>query len=136
MSLILSGTGALTLPSGSVLSAAPATGDRSAMIATMSKFLDEFGASLTTSGYQKLPSGLIVQWGLSSSITSGAGIAITLPIAYPTGHLWAGATASGAGAITASISCAVNTLSLTQVSVYHFAGGGGAANYRWISIGY
>lgn len=40
-----------------------------------------FGSSLTASGYQKLPSGLIIQWGLLSS--PGLTGAVTLPIAMP-----------------------------------------------------
>lgn len=43
------------------------------------------GASLSTNGYQKLPSGLIIQWGRASVATNGS--AITLPVAYPNAHL-------------------------------------------------
>lgn len=86
MSLTLSGTGALTLPSGTLLAAAPATGDRTALVATMSKFLDEFGSSLAASGYQKLPSGLIIQWGAvpaASMTAQGSIAAFTFPIVFP-----------------------------------------------------
>lgn len=40
-----------------------------------------FGASLAASGYQKLPSGLIIQWGTASLTTAPS--TITLPIAFP-----------------------------------------------------
>lgn len=40
-----------------------------------------FGASLSTSGYQKLPSGLIFQWGLGA--TAGQTGTVTFPIAFP-----------------------------------------------------
>jgi len=41
-----------------------------------------FGSSVALNGYQKLPSGLIVQWGSSQS--NSAGIAsFTLPITFP-----------------------------------------------------
>lgn len=43
---------------------------------------ESFGASFATSGYQKLPSGLFIQWG-SASLTTSA-LTITLPIAFPT----------------------------------------------------
>lgn len=42
-----------------------------------------FGASLSTNGYQKLPNGLIIQWGL---IAGGASYA-TFPIAFPNSSL-------------------------------------------------
>lgn len=56
----------------------PATGTRSQAIATMQKFADEFGGSLATNGYQKLPSGLIIQWGAVS-----ANGAKSFPISFP-----------------------------------------------------
>lgn len=35
-------------------------------------------------GYQKLPSGLVIQWGITSSVSSGATHAVTLPTPFPT----------------------------------------------------
>lgn len=43
-----------------------------------------FGSSLGTSGYQKLPSGLIVQWGVGTASASGP-ISVSYPIAFPAG---------------------------------------------------
>ncbi|KVG24745.1 gp53-like domain-containing protein [Burkholderia ubonensis] len=43
--------------------------------------LGDFGNSLSTSGYQKLPSGLIIQWGLGA--TSGQTGTVTFPLAFP-----------------------------------------------------
>lgn len=41
--------------------------------------------SLTGSGYQKLPGGLIIQWGTSVAVTNaGGGESVTYPIAFPT----------------------------------------------------
>ncbi|MBS1198681.1 MAG: putative phage tail protein [Proteobacteria bacterium] len=42
-----------------------------------------FGASLGAAGYQKLPSGLIVQWGTVTTSAS-ADTAVTFPITFPT----------------------------------------------------
>lgn len=61
----------------------PATGNRSTLLATMQKFADEFDASLAASGYQKLPSGLIVQWGAATS-NNASDQGVTFPIAFPT----------------------------------------------------
>lgn len=83
MSLSLPGTGAMVLPSGSTMAANPATGDRSAQLATMQKFADEFGVSLTGNGYQKLPTGLIIQWGQVSSVAGNGNATMTYPLAFP-----------------------------------------------------
>lgn len=59
-----------------------------------------FTSLLTTSGYQKLPGGLIIQWcaiPLSTAIASGGNIAITFPIAFPNGPLAAALTPDLAG---------------------------------------
>lgn len=43
-----------------------------------------FGANLASAGYQKLPSGLLIQWGTwTASATPGAAVAVTFPIAFP-----------------------------------------------------
>jgi|GEM_PF-671105 len=48
----------------------------------------KFAAALTMSGYQKLPSGLIIQWGSQTeSIASAGGGNIVFPIAFPTALL-------------------------------------------------
>lgn len=46
----------------------------------------EFSYLTSTNGYQKLPSGLIVQWGTSSSASSNP-TSVTFPIAFPTACL-------------------------------------------------
>lgn len=102
--LLLNDDGTL---SGSV---SPATGLRSAALATMQKFADEFGASLATNGYQKLPSGLIIQWGTYT--LSGGTTAYNLPIAFPTVFL--------AGFLTDGNCSANSTMSLETFSVSQF----------------
>lgn len=42
-----------------------------------------FGASLAASGFQMFPSGLIIQWGTTTSSSSSAGVSTTFPIAFP-----------------------------------------------------
>jgi hypothetical protein len=39
---------------------------------------------LVASGFQKLPGGLIVQWGMTGSVGNGAIAAVNFPIAFPT----------------------------------------------------
>lgn len=63
----------------------PALGDRTTKAATMACFSQEFGSSLGASGYQKLPSGLIIQWGtVASNSVAPYTTTVTLPIAFPT----------------------------------------------------
>ena len=46
-----------------------------------------FGASVTTySGYQKLPGGVIMQWGTYNTTGTSTGATVTFPIAFPTGY--------------------------------------------------
>ncbi|WP_035372828.1 gp53-like domain-containing protein [Pseudoduganella violaceinigra] len=57
-----------------------AVGDQSAKAATTA-FVNQ-GHSLLANGYQKLPSGLLIQWG--SVVTSVSGdVAVTFPVAFP-----------------------------------------------------
>lgn len=47
----------------------------------------EWTKSAAASGYLKLPSGMIIQWGVTASIASGVNSGITFPLAFPTGCL-------------------------------------------------
>ena len=93
----------------------------------------DFGASLATSGYQKLPSGLIVQWG---GATTGAGgvVAWTLPIAFTTAVFHAQAIQVGA------VNEAVNLMAYGGASitfnVWSSAGGVSGRNLACVAIGH
>lgn len=60
-------------------------------------------AVLSASGYQKLPSGLIIQWGQVGVIAASSSLTVTFPIAYPNAAIStvvsAGATGSGSPVI-------------------------------------
>lgn len=43
----------------------------------------DFGAVMQRPGYQKLPSGLIIQWGTTPASSSSAGVATTFPLPFP-----------------------------------------------------
>lgn len=66
--------------------------------------LSALGSSFAPNGYQKLPSGLIIQWGGTQVYASdGAnGTVVSLPVAFPTALLCAQATDSGASAFAYS----------------------------------
>lgn len=46
-------------------------------------YAPQFGASLTGDGYQRLPSGLIVQWGNCTNSSVSGAVTTTFPIAFP-----------------------------------------------------
>ncbi|MDF3936648.1 gp53-like domain-containing protein [Pseudomonas citronellolis] len=78
-SSIGSGSWILIDSTGGAIQTPPATQSQQAVN------LGQFLATLTVSGYQKLPSGLIIQWGsVTNSATTGSPTAVTLPIAFPT----------------------------------------------------
>lgn len=97
------------------------------------KVSSAFGSSLSANGYQKLPSGLILQWGVTAGVTTS--IAITFPIAFPNGVLGTGyggkissdaATYNGVG---------FNGISTTGMTFFTGTGTAGAG-VRWFAIGY
>lgn len=104
-------------------------------IATL-KYADEFSASLAGNGYQKLPSGLIIQWGQTGNIVAGGSQAISFPVAFTTSvysMAFANAYATGVASITASIGATFSG-ALVGFTAYNQ----GTANNNaagWIAIG-
>lgn len=117
----------------------PTLGDRTTKAATMACFSQEFGASLAANGWQKLPSGLIVQWG--SGATAGGSAGITYPLQFPNAVFSTQVcTAGSASASSAVYTWGMSSGSVTGISVYCDIGSTGAAagavSFRWIAIGY
>jgi len=95
----------------------------------------DFTSSKATNGYQKLPGGLIIQWG-SSTVSN-----VVFPVSFPTAVLNASATkgvvGGSSGANTAEMVLGSVTLSGCTVSAYQ--AGGGFRTYQgvlWMAIGY
>ncbi|UVM37697.1 phage tail protein [Pseudomonas sp. B21-017] len=110
-----------------------------ATIVTPKKLRFGFSISLGTNGYIALPSWLgsfIFQWGTSASIASGAGVSVSLPIAFPNAILNAFVSANAVSGIGTAFCGGVNATSKTAISIYHYSAGGGAANYRWLAVGH
>jgi len=95
-----------------------------------------FVKSLITNGYQKLPSGLIIQWGITSAITSGTEVNITLPITFPNGFINSVASRYSTGVPSTAVSVATNSLSLSQIKASYFNTGGGNSQISFVVIGY
>ena len=95
------------------------------------------GANMSTNGYQKLPSGLIIQWGEATfrETTGETGEVITLPIAFPNAFLRITGTDGGYGA---------NATGITIISESQFrcwgrvvsSGAFSDTGFHWIAIGY
>jgi hypothetical protein len=96
--------------------------------------------SLAADGYQKFPSGLIIQWGRDALVTAGTAESFALPIAFPTSFLQCWATHDNASLTTgADIAvCAANpdTLSAVWLNAWRVNGAAGGIGIRWIAIGY
>ena len=98
------------------------------------------GVSLSSNGYQRLPSGLIIQWGRSGNPTEGP-ITVTFPIAFPSVKVfefampvvgsptgWDVATSAGSTSITQTTfnrrrGNGTSTNDLANFDVYFFAAG-------------
>ncbi len=109
----------------------PATGNRSTSLATTAMFANEFGVLLSGNGYQKLPSGLIVQW-FSYGGVGTAGATFNYPIAFPNGRLGiALAHQQIKGGATVIVSASVGTNSQVDIT----ASASGTSGYA-IAVGY
>ena len=91
--------------------------------------------SKTSNGYQKLPSGLIMQWGSSTSTSSTT--TITFPIAFPTAGLNVQVTgiasSSDTGGLDLSTSPRASSLTTTQFVTSTSTSANG---FYWFAIGY
>lgn len=88
-----------------------------------------FSQSFSSSGYQVLPSGLIIQWG--SGIYTVGSTSVSLPISYPNNHLQAFAT--GGSSSTANSDFGALPASLSALTVY--AENASSRVGRWFSVG-
>ncbi len=98
-----------------------------------------FGSSLAASGYQKLPSGLIIQWGTSASIAAGSSSTIAYPIAFPAGAVSGmaipGVTASTTNPNPAGLQLFGAPASNAQFVIRNM-GITSSYQYTWLVIGY
>lgn len=121
------GTNTLTLPAS--------TGT----VATTADITSAFSGSnqsLSTNGYQKLPSGVIMQWGYQASIPADGGVDVTFPIAFPTAVGSVTATFTGSGTDT-SPDFGVHTRNVTASGFrLSNADQNAARNAYWFAIGY
>jgi hypothetical protein len=92
-----------------------------------------FGASLAASGYQKLPSGLIVQWG-TVTVTGTALTTQNFPIAFPNAFV-GGFVSPNDNGTAVTYRGSVNGGVKTGMNVY-MAGTSTSIQFYWQAIGY
>lgn len=149
------GTGVLTLTSGGGVFSGPfgsgtttltiAVGATVEIVADGAKWHCYAGsggaASLTSSGYQKLPSGLIIQWGVTGTFSAEGGQSVTFPIAFPNAIFAASATPDLPAASSSQDAIAqVYAKSTTGMGIYMQYPSGGSTTWGmtadWFAIGY
>ena len=101
------------------------------------KLSEAFANLKATNGYQKLPNGMIIQWGGAnfSGTTGETGEVITLPVAFPNAFLRITGTDGGHGA---------NAIGITIISKSQFrcwgrivsSGAFSDTGFHWVAIGY
>lgn len=104
------------------------------------EFIHSFTPGVTpvsSSGYQYLPDGLIMQWGTVTSSSSG-GLTVNFPISFPNGIFgimsnWNGGFGGASGGVTVN----ANNLTLSNFILVSFIGGTyGQATCVWLAYGY
>lgn len=94
------------------------------------------GANVTLdwTGYQKLPSGLIIQWGVLADISWAANTfrTINYPVSFPNAVLQHTTTLSNSAGTMGNVNTHQLSSSQLQLSVNY----SGAATVRWVAIGY
>ena len=104
-------------------------------LASLSTALTNLGFALSagTSGYQKLPGGLIIQWGKYTG-NNTTGVSLTFPIAFPNNayFLMTSATLNGSSSFNSSTaSSGYSSLSTSGATIF----GGTQTNNTWLAIG-
>lgn len=91
--------------------------------------------SKTTSGYAKLPSGIIIQWGSkNSSVTSGTAITASYPIAFPTAAFAVLAQHANSG--SPSEKSMINLYLWTTTTFTYNLSASGTQGITWLAVGY
>jgi len=113
----------------------PSTGTSNTQLATTA-FVNQ-ASSLSTNGYQKFPSGLIIQWGTFTT-SSGGYTNLTFPIAFPNALLsiTANDVLSSTQIYPVNINMSGKTTTYVPVAAVSTMGSYNSNDIVWIVIGY
>ena len=92
----------------------------------------DFKHSDAVNGYQYLPSGFIMQWGLATSVGSNATVTVTLPVSYASNNRGAYASIDSVANHDEPVQASI--LSSSQIQVRN--SNVGTVDIRWWSIGF
>lgn len=98
-----------------------------------------FAVSKTSNGYIKLPDwlgGLVIQWGVVTSLAAEATTTVTFPLTFPVAIRGGLASINRATAITGGVSNAYfSPLSTSQATIVNDGSSGATAEIFWVAIG-
>ena len=96
--------------------------------------LGQFASSKSASGYQKLPGGLILQWGAATTAATAPGsVVVSFPIAFPNALVALHSTRYDSASSSANT---VTNVSNPTLSAFTLWSSTGPANVYWSAIGY
>lgn len=91
--------------------------------------------SLSASGYQKLPSGLYIQWGSTGSLGSASNTTVSFPTSFPSScfQVMAGITANSGGAVGATGHWGTGNYTASGFDLYNRTSA--AYAFNWMAVG-
>ena len=92
-----------------------------------------FTASLSSNGYQRLPSGIIMQWGRTASIGGDTTLVVTFPISFVSEVYSVVVTQNAGRQDGSSGAVSVNGISITSFSIQN--GADNTGSFYWQAIG-
>lgn len=102
---------------------------------TMLRFAGMFVSSLGQNGYQKLPNGLILNWGQVAGVPAGGGVHIAFAATFPNGFLTAFASFVNSGGITSAAAGGWGNPSGAGMAVFN-NGNAGASSISYLALGF
>ncbi|KIV64334.1 MULTISPECIES: gp53-like domain-containing protein [Pseudomonadaceae] len=98
------------------------------------RYASSFGSSLSSNGYQKLPSGLILQWGAGISMPDGT-LPIKFPVAFPNAFFGIHGTHVGEGSATVIELASTRSNTGVTTKLFNILGETNTWFFTWFAIG-
>ncbi len=108
--------------------------DRAITPATLAQALKGSNQSLASPGYQKLPGGLVLQWG--DFLTSSGDVTVTFPLAFPNTCLNVQITCTASAPQDYIATLGTKTATNFEVNTADGSGAAISVGFSWFAIGY